>query len=376
MVTKRSVVLWIVIFFGLVLLWWNLYGHASFVNAQIALTAKLLPYDAPSVFHHNFILHQGRALDPKTVLPRYFKWKEQLLVPVRSQGQCASCWAFSICDSMADRISIHTHGAIRKNLSVQELLSCYWPRLFPCARGGIPELAFQYVVARGLLDEQAYPYENLGKTEIEECKVGSKMGFFETWNVDPQRHEKNKERIFAEKGSIRSLCDSPVSQSVIDKNIENMKVEIMTNGPIVGTVEVYDDLYRYDSESVYEVSKGARYMGGHAVEIFGWSDAGANTDEKGFEGAYWLVRNSWGNIWPQNLPVKFTGWFYVRMGRNEAGIESRASCAAPMLTQEMIALSKKGSMLSNAYTSYTNYVNDPERVNFFNHLKKRRQGST
>jgi hypothetical protein len=29
-----------------------------------------------------------------------------------------------------------------------------------------------------------------------------------------------------------------------------------------------------------------------------------------------------------------------------------------------------------AYTSYTQYVDDPERQNFFNHLKERRQKSS
>jgi C1A family cysteine protease len=337
--------------------------------------AKLLPYSPPSIFRHKYMINLGRPSDPQEVLPTYFKWREKLLVPIRSQGQCASCWAFSVCDSMADRISLHTRGAIRNTLSVQELLSCYMPRFFPCHRGGIPEMAYQYVIVRGLLQEDAYPYENFQSTRIGDCRIGKKMGFLEGWNVDPKRHEKNPHRIYAQEGTVRNLCSAPLTQGIIDKNIENMKVEIMTNGPIVGTIEVYDDLYSYDAESVYEVGENARLMGGHAVEIYGWSDEGANTEESGFEGAYWLVRNSWGDIWPRNLPAEFSGWFYVRMGRNEAGIESRASAAQPMLTDAMVQLGKSSSWLSGAYTSYQSYVDDPERHKFFAHLAKRRNAS-
>eukprot|EP00624_Nannochloropsis_granulata_P003892 evm.model.NODE_2949_length_6059_cov_81.798149.4 len=159
---------------------------------------------------------------------------------------------------------------------------------------------------------------------------------------------------------------------MIDENVMNMKVEILTNGPIIGTLYVYDDLYAYDGESVYEVGKDARLMGGHAVEIFGWSDAGSNTKEKGFQGAYWHVRNSW-LYWPKDLPEKHTGWFYVRMGKNEAGIESRASCASIMLTRALEDMGKDRGWLSTAYTSYNEYIDDPERMNYFEHLADRRQ---
>lgn len=247
------------------------------------------------------------------------------------------------------------------------------PRWFPCNKGGIPEIALQYVITRGLLEERAYPYENLGSTEIDECKIGKRLGFWEMWNADADRHEKNPDRIFAKDGSIRNLCEDPVDQAAIDRNIENMKVEIMTNGPIIGTIMVYDDLYAYDADKVYEVGPNARLMGGHAIEIFGWSDSGENTEEEGFEGAYWIAKTHWGATWPNNLPSKHSGYFYVRMGRNEAGIESRASCAAPLLTERMKAMGKTSSWLSGAYTSYDQYVNDPERQQFFEHLAKRRK---
>ena len=152
----------------------------------------------------------------------------------------------------------------------------------------------------------------------------------------------------------------------------NLKIEIMTKGPVIGTIMVYTDLYQYDADRVYEVSPGARLMGGHAIEIFGWSDEGSNTVEEGFQGAYWICKNTWGVSWPNDLPKQHSGWFYVRMGVNMAGIESRASAADPLLTESMKSYAKPSPWLSSAYTSYDAYVNDPERANFFEHLAQRR----
>ena len=363
--------LYFLIVVGTVVLWWRL--SRQYRVAKAFADAQYPSFTPSQVFHHNHVMTLGRAVDPKVALPSYLKYKEALLVPVRTQGECASCWAFVIADMLADRISLHTRGRVRNHLSPQELLSCFMPWFFPCKQGGIPEMGLYYAIARGLLSEKAYPYENESSTKIAPCKLGKKrMGVWELWNLDAGRHEKKPERVFAKEGSIRSLCDEPSSQEVIDRNIENMKVEILTNGPIIGTVMVYDDLYDYDGSSVYEVGPNAKLMGGHAVEIFGWSDAGANTDEVGFQGAYWHVRNSW-LMWPKNLPHKHTGWFYVKMGTNEAGIESRASCAAPLLTDAVKSMGKGSSWLSTAYTSYGAYVQDPERQNFFAHLAHRRK---
>lgn len=271
---------------------------------------NLAPYVVPreKVYHH---LAGGDDLPPS------FRYTN--LPPVRTQGKCASCWAFAIASCLSDRLSVKTGGAFQKNLSVQEMLSCFAPGAFPCTRGGIPELAFRYAVTQGLHIEDDYPYENVGGGAISRtCKASQgKPWLSDYFFVDPQRHELYPDKVFAKQGSVRSLCDPVWTQSDIDRNVRNMQREIWRNGPIVGTVMVYSDLYKHEN-GVYRVGSGARFRGGHAVVIVGWTEDA------------WIVKNSWGIKWPKNGAEP--GYFMIARGTNEAEVESRASSAIPLVS--------------------------------------------
>jgi len=177
-----------------------------------------------------------------------------------------------------DRVALMTGGQIRKQLSVQEMLAC--DGLQGGCEGGAPETALEFLVAPGIVIDDKYPYEQEKSDFISPCK-----------QVSGKRRKIKPD-------SIRSLClqldESEVgSQRHID-NILNMKREIYENGPIVGTIMVYSDLYDYSGQGVYSVTAGATAIGGHAIEIFGWSDENANTAEPNFQDAYWVCKNSWG----------------------------------------------------------------------------------
>lgn len=344
---------------------------------QLAKLGTFSP-DADKVYRHTAVMELGRVLEPSLVLPTYFKYKESMLVPVRSQGKCASCWAFAVADMLADRLMVRTRGAVRANLSVQEMVSCFRPGAYVCNRGGIPETAIMYPICKGLLADKSYPYTQAGGGRIAECAT-TPPSLLQYLVVDPERHERHPDRVFAEVGSNRNLCYSTlVTDRVRAENVKNMKMAIFTHGPIVGTVHAYSDLYQYDGESVYTVSPDAVFRGGHAIEIVGWCEENVNTDEPGFEDAYWIARNSWGLKWPRGMKEPFGGYFYIRMGTNEAGIETRASSAIPMLTRRMEEMrsERPPALTKVAYTSYTDYVTDPERQNFFGFLKERRRGRT
>jgi hypothetical protein len=292
----------------------------------------------------------------ETTLPSYLKYKESLLVPVRTQGECSACWSFAVVDALADRISVYTNGAVRNSLSTQELLSCFYDHE-GCNVGGSPETAYSYVIKNGIVEATEYLYEQENNMVIGRCKA-----------------RKDGKRWYGQKHTDRSLCvdlydmtpGTDAYEEALSQNIKNMKRELFLNGPFVGTIQVHADLYQYDGKSVYTVGKDSPEIGGHAIEVFGYCEESVNTGEKGFEGAYWVCRNSWSSHWISGLKEPY-GFFYVKMGVNEAGIESRASCILPVIPKEIAVVD---DLNVTRYISYDQYSSDPERQQYFGMIKK------
>jgi len=64
-------------------------------------------------------------------------------------------------------------------------------------------------------------------------------------------------------------------------------------------------------------------MGGHAVKIIGW---GVDSTSKL---PYWLVANSWNTDWG-----KLGGFFKIKRGNNECGIEEAIVAGFPKLDKK------------------------------------------
>lgn len=318
--------------------------------AEFVKIAEMLQYDAPISIPW---IHIENVDD---FLPTYLKYKEKILLPITNQGDCAACWSMGVTHMISDRISIYTNGRIKKLLSAQEMISC-WDKSIKndigCKTGGVPELAYQYIIKHGIALEKEYPYQQQNTTKIFKC----------------DRNKMKHERVYIEPNSVRSLCRNPEQykndkqkyKAIIDENILNMKKEIFVNGEIVGTIMVYENLYTYDGLSIYSKKKG-KFIGGHLVNIIGWSESGVNTSEPGFDGAYWIAKNFWSTEWPTKSPSS-NGYFYIKMGENVCGIESRASRAFPVLTNEIKSTMVK-DLRDSRYESITEYVDDPERENY------------
>ena len=89
---------------------------------------------------------------------------------------------------------------------------------------------------------------------------------------------------------------------------DDIKYELMTQGPVQAVMAVYSDFFMYKS-GVYSRSNLALggEVGFHAVRIVGWGEEGAVK--------FWKVANSWGEDWGER------GYFRIQRGRNECMIE-------------------------------------------------------
>ncbi len=86
------------------------------------------------------------------------------LTPIKNQGNCGACWAFSTTAAVEAVSNIYynnTNTAIEPNLSEQELISCSLTLGYnDCDTGGFPSVAFEYIHANSIINEECFLYES------------------------------------------------------------------------------------------------------------------------------------------------------------------------------------------------------------------------
>lgn len=285
------------------------------------LSANLQKYPMATYFEAPPATIPVRKIDPNMKLPDSFDgWRKSgLLHSSRNQGDCGSCWAYSVSGVLDDRINIGVCGKFKEYLSPQYLIDCDMNEM---GCNGSSSLGRVFLNLRhdgkfgGIYSETDYPYVGKSQTCI-------------TTICDQNNSVKPCIPSTAVKYDFTD--DSIVTMSMTDSNgnldlpnsIINMKQEVIQNGPISVAMTVFSDFFAY-TNGVY-VPTTSQVAGGHAVKIVGW---GKTTDSSMGVPAgtdYWIVRNSWGTGWGQN------GYFYIKMGTS-CNIESNAFAGKPDLS--------------------------------------------
>nr|XP_027225551.1 tubulointerstitial nephritis antigen-like isoform X1 [Penaeus vannamei] len=87
----------------------------------------------------------------------------------------------------------------------------------------------------------------------------------------------------------------------------------LNNGPVQALMTVHPDFFLYQTGVYTHTGLGGKGSATHSVKLIGWGEArvmGVGIVK------YWLAENSWGSSWGER------GYFKIRRGSNECGIES------------------------------------------------------
>ncbi|KAI4387270.1 hypothetical protein MLD38_005113 [Melastoma candidum] len=207
------------------------------------------------------------AARPDDMLPSRMDWRTRGAVnPVKDQGSCGSCWAFSTIAAVEGINQIVTGELI--SLSEQELVDCDRSYDSGC-NGGLMDYAFQFIIDNGGIDsEQDYPYMGVDGT-CDSTRVNSKVVSIDGFEDVPPYDELSLKKAVAEQ---------PVSVAI---EAGGREFQLYQSGVFTGECGTALD---------------------HGVIAVGYG--------REHHHDYWLVRNSWGNGWGENG--------YIKMERNLA----------------------------------------------------------
>jgi len=194
------------------------------------------------------------------------------VTPIKNQGQCGSCWAFSTTGGIEGQNFLKNHKL--SSFSEQELVDCSQAEGNQGCNGGLMDDGFTYVESNGLCFESAYPYEGTDGT----CR--------------------------------KSSCTSQVSVTsftdIAQGSTSDLKTAIGNVGPISIAV---------DANMFWQL-----YTDGIFSHYCNPSKLDHGVLAVGYDTGYWKVKNSWGESWGESGYIRLAG-----TTENTCGLANSAS---------------------------------------------------
>jgi len=214
-------------------------------------------------------------------LPQTFDWrKNKGVTPVKDQGQCGSCWAFSTTENIESVVMIRKNMSNLPALSPQQIVDCDGSD--GGCNGGNPPTAYEYVIGAGGMETNAeYPYTAQdGTCAFNKQKVVTTVS---NWKYACNYWEEDTLRDVLVNYAPPSIC-------VDAANWQDYQSGVMS-GWECAWVNTLD----------------------HCVQAVGYDLTGSTP--------FWIVRNSWGTSWGES------GYIRLQYGDNACGLTNEASTA-------------------------------------------------
>merc|ERR1712060_671893 len=201
------------------------------------------------------------------------------VTPVKNQGQCGSCWAFSTTGAIEGRSFIWRGKLI--SLSEQDLVDC--SKQNNGCNGGLMDYAFSFVKSNnGLCSEDDYPYLAYQQSRCEEdgCTKYDTISYYND--------------VKATTAALEAACNE---------------------GPVAIAIEADQSAFQQYKSGVMTGDCGTSLD--HGVLLVGYGTDG-NDD-------YWKVKNSWGSDWGESGYIRLFRNCNANSGKGQCGILLSAS---------------------------------------------------